>query len=144
MAIHARRLPTDSKVAPGVLIESDERTEPTNRTEPAEPIAAPHTEVPVATLPASPSAQVERKTSRTEKPSALTAVKSPPWYRTERWFLVQLASLIPTLLAFAVPRAMRPPFWIAGGALLLVGLLMMARNELRRGRSVTDFDSNAT
>ena len=58
-----------------------------------------------------------------------------PWYRKERWLVVQLAALIPILTAMLAPQEYRVPLCILGGALVAIGTVMMLRHDPTGERS---------
>ena len=58
-----------------------------------------------------------------------------PWYRKDRWLVVQLAALVPILGAMLAPVAYRLPLCIVGGALVAVGTVMMLRHDPKGARS---------
>ena len=47
----------------------------------------------------------------------------------ERWFSVLLAGLVPLVAALFVPQEWRTPLHVAGGALCITGLVMLARHR---------------
>jgi hypothetical protein len=53
-----------------------------------------------------------------------------PWYRTEAWLVVALASFVPVVTAVFVPQSLKVPMIGLGGVLLVAGLVMFPR----RGR----------
>lgn len=106
----------------------------------AEPAAAPTTTPTLADAPP-PAPPVQREaepegTSWTRHIAHEAPADPRPWYRSEAWLAVELASVVPVLAALVAPEAMRP--WLVGlaGALIALGLAMLVvrDREARRAR----------
>ena len=52
---------------------------------------------------------------------------SHPWYRTERWLLVELAAFVPLVISFFLPSRWRLPLVGLAAGLVIIGLVMLAR-----------------
>jgi hypothetical protein len=121
MSIHTRKLPGDGNVRPGTVFFSNPPI-----VLPSGPQPAPESHEPEATA-APPEAPRAR---RAEVPMAsIEPAAEQPWYRKERWLVVQLAALIPILGAMLVPVAYRVPLCILGGVLVAIGTVMMLRHD---------------
>jgi hypothetical protein len=49
--------------------------------------------------------------------------------RIQPWFVTMLASIVPALVAFALPEAIRLVFFIASVVLFFAGCVMLYRHE---------------
>ena len=58
--------------------------------------------------------------------------------RVEPWLVVAAASLVPLAVAVFAPVTMQLALWIAGGALLAIGLAMGAARGARRRPATHD------
>ena len=67
-----------------------------------------------------------------------------PWYRRERWLVVQSAALIPILGAMLAPATYRLPLCVVGGALVAIGTVMMLRHDPSGARSNRRADAGSS
>lgn len=127
MSIHTRKLPGDGNVRPGTVFFSNP---PTVLPSAPAPQPAPESSDQAA---AAPPRETPRETARSRRvelaAAASDAAADLPWYRKERWLVVQLAALVPILGAMLVPPAYRVPLCILGGVLVAIGTVMMLRHE---------------
>jgi mannose/fructose/N-acetylgalactosamine-specific phosphotransferase system component IIC len=52
----------------------------------------------------------------------------------EPWLRVSLGAFIPLALAFVLPRALQTALFVAGGLLVLCGIVMLVRQEWGKSR----------
>ena len=121
MPLHTRPLPGNAKSTLDALLDPAARAETGTRTD-----------LPDATRERSDAAPA-RDTPRSEvtEPTVVhtaTDASDKPWYRTERWLIVQLLALVPILGAMLLPMTYRVPLFIAGGSLVLTGTMMLLRH----------------
>jgi hypothetical protein len=121
MSVHTRKLPGDGNVRPGTVFYPEAKT-----VLPSSPETQPekrHPEAPVAPHDAPQAHDSVVPTPAADGAAAL------PWYRKERWLVVQLAALIPILGAMLAPEAYRVLLCIVGGVLVAIGTVMMLRHD---------------
>jgi hypothetical protein len=85
------------------------------------------------------STQLKPQHSSTEldhDPSIATSVQDVP--NGEPWMKVSLAGIVPLVLAFYLPAAFRPIPFVAGGLLVLCGIVMLIRQERRKESGVRE------
>ena len=97
----------------------------------------PRVEIPVTGEPMAPP-------RRRARPPAADANASDPWQsppvlddrapKLEPWLTVLIVSLVLATVALFVPRPARPALFVATGAVMLVGLVMLAVAERRSRR----------
>lgn len=122
MPLHTRPLPSNAKSTLDALLDPAARADLGTRTDMPEA-----TDERVDAVPprgGTPHAKVA-------EPTVLHVAPTPsdkPWYRTERWLVVQLLALVPILAAMLFPMTYRVPLFVAGGSLLVTGTLMLMRH----------------
>jgi hypothetical protein len=122
MPLHTRPLPNNAKSTLDALLDPAARAD----------LGTP-TELPEA-MDERADAAPPRGTPRrdvTDVPfvHAAPPASGEPWYRTERWLLVQLLALVPILGAMFLPMTYRIPLFVAGGSLVLTGTMMLLRHK---------------
>ena len=131
MSIHTRKLPGDGNVRPGTVFFSNPPT--VLPSAPAPQPAPESSDQAAAAPPRETPRETPRDTARARRvelaAAASDAAADLPWYRKERWLVVQLAALVPILGAMLVPVAYRVPLCILGGVLVAIGTVMMLRHE---------------
>ena len=121
MPLHARPLPTNAKSTLDALVD------PTSRAEldtPTDVTNATHERT--AGVP--PRGTVLHAASEPTPIHLAPAASDKPWYRTERWLVMQLVALVPILGAMLLPTAYRIPLFAIGGALVAAGTVMLLRH----------------
>jgi hypothetical protein len=121
MPLHSRPLPNNAKSTLDRLVD------PAARADLGTPM-----ELPDATNEPTEAAP-PRGTPRRDAADAPFVHPAPPasdepWYRTERWLVVQLLALVPILGAMFLPMTYRVPLFVAGGVLVATGALMLLRH----------------
>jgi hypothetical protein len=121
MAQHTRPLP--SQRTPGLTLPpSLTSTPPARGDAPAPaPTREPRRETPPET-PSDTSGEVRHLPVEPDAPGR-------PWYRSEPWLAVCLAAFVPLLIAIVAPAAAKMPLLAVGGALVVVGVGMLLRQE---------------
>ena len=121
MPVHARNLPTNSQK---VL---DELVDPNGDHDRSTPHEAP----PSANdrkMPIPPEAVPLPHVKITDE-TATGGASDLPWYRREKWLVVQIAAIVPILSAMLTPETYRLPLCVLGGALVAVGTVMLLRHK---------------
>ncbi|HET9797820.1 MAG TPA: hypothetical protein VFP90_07525 [Gemmatimonadaceae bacterium] len=121
MPLHTRPLPSNAKSTLDALIDPAARSDLGTRTDLPDAIDE---RAGAAPPRITPSSQVAEQTIVHEE----TDASDKPWYRTERWLIVQLLALVPILGAMLLPTTYRIPLFIAGGSLVLTGTMMLLRH----------------
>ncbi|HTK50012.1 MAG TPA: hypothetical protein VL328_18660 [Gemmatimonadaceae bacterium] len=121
MPLHARPLPTNAKSTLDALVD------PTSRAEldtPADHTTAAHER----TTGAPPRGTVLHDTREPTRMHVAPESSDEPWYRTERWLVVQLLALVPIVGAMLMPATYRIVLFAIGGALVAAGTVMLLRH----------------
>lgn len=130
MAIRQIRLP-DPAGTPRLVVAETPAT-----SVPPTPAPAP------APAPVPASAPIPVPAPEAVPPPAAASVRALPvptrrWYRSESWLAVELAAVVPVVVALVAPRPFRIPLVALGLVLVVLGLAMLVVHE-RAARDVRD------
>ena len=127
MAIRQIRLP-DPAGTPRLVVSETPATSvpPTPAPAPAPDSAPTPAPAPEAVPPPLPAASVRALPVPTRR-----------WYRSESWLAVEIAAVVPVVVALVAPEAFRIPLVALGGVLVVLGLSMLVVHE-RAARDVRD------
>ena len=124
MSFHARPTPPPPRTPAGPLDPTRPRVQVTwPGAEPIEP-------APRAPDPAPPAATARPP----ERPSTTENAEPRAWYRREPWAAVTLSAFVPIVAAFALPEGVRVALLALSALLLVLGVVLLARQGLFRER----------
>jgi hypothetical protein len=129
MAIRQVRLPDPAGTPRVTVAESPAPTTP----QPT-PGEAPPPRRPEASPPSTPAAP--------PAPALPPAAAAGAWYRSEAWLVVELAAVVPVLVALVAPEAFRVWLVALGGVLIASGLVMLILRD-RDGHRTADGSGGA-